>query len=420
MKLGELLVHSGVIDARQLDAALRHQVVYGGRLGTNLIELGHADVDQVSHGLARQHSVPAALTKHFHSANPAALRVVPRELAARHAMVPIAFAETRHGRRLVACFRAPENDKAIAAIAKAAGIEVLPSVAAELMIYYWLERAYNVPRQQRYKHVQPGRAAAPPEPEPSDVDIDIDEAEAEAEEPEAPPATEPDMPSELQLVAIDSDGVQTDFSQYSIVGGQRDSLIDLGRTTPPSGMPATTPPPAAPATAPHDEQPLTAAQAIQAIRAAPTREQVSDAELAFLRTGFAAGLILVVKGDIALGYRGFGGQFDDTTVESILVPLGVPSMFRLTAESRAIFRGAPPPEGKTLQDRFFKLFRLPAPPSEVAIAPVSVRDRVVTMIYAHGSGGGPLADRSVQELFAVSKEAGDAFVRLIAAAKRDG
>ena len=39
-KLGELLVASGLLTADQVEQALRAQVLWGGRLGTNLIELG--------------------------------------------------------------------------------------------------------------------------------------------------------------------------------------------------------------------------------------------------------------------------------------------------------------------------------------------------------------------------------------------
>ena len=39
--LGELLVQAGVISNTQLEEAIQNQVIFGGRLGTNLIELGY-------------------------------------------------------------------------------------------------------------------------------------------------------------------------------------------------------------------------------------------------------------------------------------------------------------------------------------------------------------------------------------------
>src|SRR5215208_105393 len=45
MRIGQILVAAGRLSPAQLDEALRAQVLYGGRLGTNLVELGHVDLD---------------------------------------------------------------------------------------------------------------------------------------------------------------------------------------------------------------------------------------------------------------------------------------------------------------------------------------------------------------------------------------
>jgi hypothetical protein len=45
MKLGTLLLRNAAIGLAQLEAALRNQVLYGGRLGTNLVELGFIDLE---------------------------------------------------------------------------------------------------------------------------------------------------------------------------------------------------------------------------------------------------------------------------------------------------------------------------------------------------------------------------------------
>ena len=114
LRLGQVLVHSGVIDAEQLQAALRQQVVYGARLGTNLIELGYATADQIAHGLAKLHRVPAALTRHLERHDPAVLQRISPQLAAASAAFPIAYSMAG-GRRLVACMRDPTDREAVAA-----------------------------------------------------------------------------------------------------------------------------------------------------------------------------------------------------------------------------------------------------------------------------------------------------------------
>src|SRR6478735_1557267 len=60
MKLGTLLLRNAAIGLAQLEAALRNQVLYGGRLGTNLVELGFIDLEMLSTYLAELSGFPIA------------------------------------------------------------------------------------------------------------------------------------------------------------------------------------------------------------------------------------------------------------------------------------------------------------------------------------------------------------------------
>ena len=74
MRLGELLVQAGLLSRQQIEQALRGQVMWGGRLGTNLVELQLLDLDTLSRVLARQHALPAAFAVHFEAADRALAR----------------------------------------------------------------------------------------------------------------------------------------------------------------------------------------------------------------------------------------------------------------------------------------------------------------------------------------------------------
>nr|MBA3500674.1 general secretion pathway protein GspE [Deltaproteobacteria bacterium] len=60
MKLGTLLLRNAAIGLSQLEAALRNQVLYGGRLGTNLVELGFIDLELLSTYLSDLTGFPIA------------------------------------------------------------------------------------------------------------------------------------------------------------------------------------------------------------------------------------------------------------------------------------------------------------------------------------------------------------------------
>ena len=53
-RLGDILVKLGLCTPEQVQSALAAQVLYGARLGTNLIELGHVNLDNLARGLARR------------------------------------------------------------------------------------------------------------------------------------------------------------------------------------------------------------------------------------------------------------------------------------------------------------------------------------------------------------------------------
>ena len=58
-KLGELLVEREWVTRDQLTQALRHQQVFGGRLGTCLLELTLLSEDRLTKALSDQVGVPA-------------------------------------------------------------------------------------------------------------------------------------------------------------------------------------------------------------------------------------------------------------------------------------------------------------------------------------------------------------------------
>src|SRR3954466_6086976 len=88
-RLGELLVAAGLLGSEQVEQALRAQVLWGGRLGTNLVELHFLELDPLSRLVNRQHHLPAALARHFEKADPALQAQLPREMAERFSCLPL-------------------------------------------------------------------------------------------------------------------------------------------------------------------------------------------------------------------------------------------------------------------------------------------------------------------------------------------
>src|SRR4051812_5490963 len=142
-RLGELLTSTRLIEPDKLEQALRAQVVWGGRLGTNLIELGCIDLDGLSRALGRQHLLPAALARHFDKADPALQARLPAEIAREYSVIPLLQIGTE--RKIAVAALDPLSAFALVALADAFEVpesHIVVSVAAEMRVRYHLERVY--------------------------------------------------------------------------------------------------------------------------------------------------------------------------------------------------------------------------------------------------------------------------------------
>ncbi|MBL0220489.1 MAG: hypothetical protein IPQ07_42300 [Myxococcales bacterium] len=150
-RLGELLVAAGLLTVEQLDQALRAQVLWGARVGTNLIELGFLDLDQLSSALGQQHSLPAALARHFEKVDKELQLLLSADVAQKLSVVPLVRVGPE--RKIVIAASGPLSPKALAIVADELCVEpdlLIPAVAAELRIRYQLEKVYGIPRTSRF------------------------------------------------------------------------------------------------------------------------------------------------------------------------------------------------------------------------------------------------------------------------------
>ncbi|HEX2685692.1 MAG TPA: hypothetical protein VHN14_03700 [Kofleriaceae bacterium] len=150
-RLGELLVADGVLTVEQVEQALRAQVMWGGRLGTNLIELHYLELDPLSKMLGRQHHLPAALARHFEKADPELQRRLSPEVAERFSCMPLVRMGTEN--HIAIASLAPLSPRQLAIIARELRVDVkqlVPAIAAELRIRYQLERVYQIRRAARF------------------------------------------------------------------------------------------------------------------------------------------------------------------------------------------------------------------------------------------------------------------------------
>jgi len=125
-KLGEMLVASRLITPGQLQEALRHQRITGGRMGSNLVAMGFISEELLMDFLAQQTGVPRMDVKYLNIPH-ALLERIPRRLAEQLVILPVAFKEPKS---LVLAMADPSDLNAVDSARFASGMTIEPVVAS--------------------------------------------------------------------------------------------------------------------------------------------------------------------------------------------------------------------------------------------------------------------------------------------------
>jgi len=152
VRLGEMMLHAGMLTPSQLEEVLRSQAAFGGRLGTNLVEMGLIEERDLVRLLHEKLGVTCVDGSTLNSIPEEVLTLVPRELVVKHRVVPVTL---RH-KRLTLAMVDPSDFCAIEEIGFVTGLVIVPCVATELSLSLALERYYGVKREVRYIPVAGG------------------------------------------------------------------------------------------------------------------------------------------------------------------------------------------------------------------------------------------------------------------------
>ncbi|MEO8841375.1 MAG: hypothetical protein ABI591_32055 [Kofleriaceae bacterium] len=463
-RLGELLVAAGTLDAAKLEQALRAQVVWGGRLGTNLIELGFIDLDELSRALGKQHGLPAALARHFERADPTLQTQFSSDVAERYQCVPLL--RLADGQVALAGTD-PLDDEALAEIASALRVtaaDLVMSIAAEQRMRYQLERVYGIVRNARFLRSRGG--TIPPFPQFGDFE---DEADSEVE---IPIDVEPDYPIDIDievseasdegvgprrdtaaLAALAAAAIEAAASSSSSAlpgpegepaGRDRRAYVKtideaapaerpsrrltdrkrepskpkkaLGRIairkvamTPVGGV---DPPPQAPA---EERDSDNLADAAKAIRRSPDRDRVAelviDALVRFAPCADAA-MLFVIRGGSATGWKYFCRSGADQP--ELAVPMDEPGLVPRAVASAMTVRGKPG-ELAALDARLLSELEPSADgePRELAVVPIAIAGKVMCLLAVATT-----RDAQIGSIETIATAAGTAFARLMRDAGR--
>ena len=138
VRLGELLVSKGLINAKQLEDALQEQKVSGNKLGSSLVKLGYIAEKNLVAFLSRHYGVPAIDLSEA-QIDGEVIKMVPPDVVFKYQVVPI----KRIGSTLRVAMSDPSNILAIDDIKFLTGCHVEVFVSTESTIKAAIDKFYD-------------------------------------------------------------------------------------------------------------------------------------------------------------------------------------------------------------------------------------------------------------------------------------
>lgn len=387
MKLGELLVREGKLSSADVEETLKGQAIFGGRFGTNLVEMGLLDENELAMYLGRKTGVPYARPEQFLDIPPQVIQVIPEEVAKKYRVVPLSLTN----RKLALAMADPSDFGAIDEISFATGYIVVPHIAPELRIVSALEKYYRVRRELRYITVAGGGRAR-------------NRLSPQANPAAAPAAHLAAVPQPAPAPAAQAEPEEIDIFELAPLE-EAETFADLEELGAEPFPPAVASWQAAPA---QPEPDFSLEGMLRGLAEAPDRHSIGELVVGYLGRQYGRAALFLVKGDRVNGWVAQAGSAQLPEVEKLSIALDEPSVLRAVVESKTHYLGSFPltPCNNAM------LAALGAGPSlNQFLAPLVMMGRVVAILYVEG-GSRPL-DRESNDLLRLMGKISLAFEILI-------
>jgi len=417
-----MLVRDGRLTEAQLNQALQFQARDGGRLGTVLVEHGMVDLEALTVYLGLELGIPIATGAMLDRAKRAAVRLLQPNQAFKHKVIPLVVQD----RQLIAAIEDPHDFATLEALTQLTGYRVLPRVAPEVRIYYYIERYYGVARPARFGKFGdtprggdlPADSGLPAPPLPG--------LPPAAAAPVAAPGPRPQLKSAKTAAIANlitgerSGGTPFDESALELEAEDLLESLDADEAAPAEPQTqlrphrTTTPPQFA--NNPTDAgrpAPINGDAALAELRALTERNRIVEVLLAYASSIFDVAVLFAVRDQMAFGWKAFGEVPGRAHVEHLLIPLDAPSVVQAaTASETGVIHGPVTPS--TVNNYLFKVLGA-SEPRRATAGVVTIGKRIVNVLYGHGK---ELTDAQIEELRQVCTTAAEAYARLIAVQKK--
>jgi hypothetical protein len=398
----QFLLQNDYASLAELEEAAQATVLYGGRLGTALIELGLLTPEQLDAALARHHGLPEIPKEWLAKPDAGARAALHVDLVKRHRAFPLQFEK----RSLHVGMVDPRNDALLDDLAFASGCVVVPYALAELRFVELMQRIYGVAPSSRFKALLDDAARA--------------RTYADRQQQRARIAAEREkVHAELEVGPLAAD-VE--------LGASEEFTFKASAPLPePPVAPLAKPPAAAPAAKRSEplveldaapllldrRAPIAPVEALERVIAeSEERAAVIEASVELAARFATVAALFVVRDRMASGLAARRGS-EALDVEATGVPLGGESLLASAVADAQPARGVP----ACAVDKALARALGGAEHAELVVYPVVIGERVVNVLLAQPENGS-LAATSQAALATLVPMIGAAYERLIRTQKQ--
>jgi len=372
-KLGEMLVKAGKISENQLEEALKNHVIFGGRIGTNLIELGHISEDDLAHFLSEQLGVPCADHDQVADIPQEVIDIITADIAGKYGVIPLSV----ENKKLNLLMADPSDLPAIDELSFITGFRIKPVIMPEVRLILALEKFYKIQRDPRYIPIiqQYERAKYQKEEEQKTV-------QNESEAPENNISTEED--EYLSLPPDDLSGDLTPPEESLELGAiepeekfekQTEEVVEEEETTEEK----------AEETEEEDSSSsksgFTLEDMSMELTNAHTKDEIADIVMVYAGQEFAKAALFFIKKEEIIGWKAVSSDDSPCNIRNFRMPLGEPSVLKEVSSSNGHYLGpvADTPVNSGLIDKLGGKW-----PSAVLLLPIMMMGKLVSILYLEG------------------------------------
>jgi len=349
-RLGEYLQTAGLLNSKQLDEAIEYQSIYGGKLGTSLIELGLIEENQLAKILSEQlghHYIKPELLMTVPSS---LLNLIPKKTALKYQVIPY----REDGKKLYVAMNEPKDLTVINKLSFQLDHIIIPLAIPEIRLMLALKKHYGMLLSPRYKTLA----------------RQIDRRMLAAERIGSKQSSNKDKQQKPPVVESESETPSADVSTWPLLGDAHYAAAeeeDNDKYIYFYDKPA-------------QKEVQNTTGLFQKLAKAQDREDIARAIIAHLKTDFPKCALMMVRKETVNGWLA-AIENGKQPFEQIVISLQEQSVFSLVATNRSHYLGPmiDSPQTRTIIDFFATQL-----PQDVLIMPLTVQKKIVCILYIQG------------------------------------